>query len=74
MVVDTRAIMVRRETVRSCDFAMSMRLGSLRRGGGGNIAYEDEGPGDIVFLYMEVMDEEDENAGDDDGGEYLAQS
>ena len=37
-------------------------------------AYEDEGPGDVVFFYVEVMDEEDENAGDDDGGEELAQS
>lgn len=37
------------------------------------ITYEDEGPGDGVFFYMEVMNEEDQNARDDDGGEQLAQ-
>ena len=37
-------------------------------------AYEDEGPGDVVFFYVEVMDEEDEDAGDDDGGEKLGES
>lgn len=43
-------------------------------GCGEEIAYEDEGPGDVVFFYMKVMDEEDENARDDDGGEQLGQS
>lgn len=43
-------------------------------GKGKDVAYEDEGPGYVVFFFMEVMDEEDENAGDDDGGEQLAQS
>ena len=37
-------------------------------------AYNDEGPWYIVFFYMQVVDEEDQNAGDDDGGEQLAQS
>ncbi len=38
------------------------------------IAYEDEGPGNVVFLNVEMMDEEYQNAGDDDRGEQLAQS
>ena len=37
-------------------------------------AYKDEGPWYIVLFYMKVVDEEDQNAGDDDGGEQLAQS
>ena len=36
--------------------------------------YNDEGPWYIVFFHMEVVDEEDQNAGDDDGGKQLAQS
>ena len=39
-----------------------------------SVAYEDEGPWDIVFFYMQVMDEEDEHAGDDGGGDELAES
>ena len=38
------------------------------------LAYNDEGPWYIVFFNMQVVDEEDQNAGDDDGGEQLAQS
>lgn len=34
---------------------------------------EDEGPGNVVFFSAEVMNEEEQNAGDDDGGEHLAQ-
>ena len=45
-----------------------------RRSEGGDFAYEDEGPGNIEFFFMKVVNEEDENAGDDDGGEKLAQS
>lgn len=41
---------------------------------GEDIAYEDEGPGNIEVFLMEVMDEEDQNAGDDDGGEQLGES
>lgn len=47
---------------------------SLGESEGGDVAYEDEGPGNIVFFFMKVVNEEDENAGDDDGGEKLAQS
>ena len=39
-----------------------------------DVAYEDEGPGNVVAFYVEVMDEEDEDAGNDDGGEQLGQS
>ena len=45
-----------------------VRRGRKRMG----IAYEDEGPGNVISFYMEVVDEEDENAGDDGGGEELA--
>ena len=45
-------------------------FGVGKRGEG--VAYDDEGPGDVVFFYVKVMDEEDENAGDDDGGKALA--
>ena len=38
-------------------------------GQGVDITYEDEGPGNVVSFYMQVMYEEDEDAGDDDGGE-----
>ena len=38
------------------------------------MAYEDEGPGNVVLFYMEVMNEEDQNARDDDGGEQLSQA
>lgn len=38
------------------------------------MAYENEGPGNVVFFYMEVMNEEDQDAGDDDRGKQLAQS
>ncbi len=44
------------------------------RGGGVGIAYEDEGPGNVVFLNVEMVDEEYQNAGDDNRGEQLAQS
>ena len=37
-------------------------------------AYEDEGPGDVVIFEVEVVDEEDEDARDDDGGEELGES
>lgn len=78
VVVAMMASMVKRETARSCDFGISIWVGRVdeRRGKKrkGDIAYENEGPWDVIFLYMEVMDEEDENAGDDDGGEQLAQS
>ena len=72
-VVARRAMMVRRETVRSCwgVLVVSMRLSWEVEGVG---AYEDEGPGDIVFFQVEVVDEEDEDAGDDDGGEELGES
>lgn len=40
----------------------------------GDCEENDEGPWYIVFFYMQVVDEEDQNAGDDDGGEQLAQS
>lgn len=46
----------------------------MEKGKGEDIAYEDECPGNVVFFYMEVMDEEDENARDDNGGEQLAQT
>ena len=38
------------------------------------LAYNDEGPWYIVFFYVQVVDEEDQNAGNDDGGEQLTQS
>ena len=38
------------------------------------LAYNDEGPWYIVFFDMQMVDEENQNAGDDDGGEQLAQS
>ena len=37
-------------------------------------AYEDEGPGDVVFFQVEMVDEEDEDAGDDEGREELGES
>ena len=46
----------------------------MRRGEEEDIAYEDEGPGNIVFFLMKVVYEEDQNAGHDDGGKGLAQS
>ena len=50
-----------------------MRLWLEGRGGVSG-AYEDEGPGDVVFFEVEVVDEEDEDARDDDGGEELGES
>lgn len=74
-VVAMRAMMVRRETVRSCVSRLARGFAMVeRRGKGKAMAYEDEGPGYVVFFFMEVMDEEDEHAGDDDGGEQLAES
>lgn len=74
VVVVTRAIMVRRETMMSCR-SRSVRgwegLGEVK---GVVVAYEDEGPGNVVAFSVEVMDEEDEDAGNDDGGEQLGQS
>ena len=45
-----------------------------RCGEGRGDTYEDEGPGDVVIFFVEVMDEEDEDAGDDDGGQELGES
>lgn len=39
----------------------------------GGIAYEDEGPRNVIFFSLEVVNEEEQNAGDDDGREQLAQ-
>ena len=44
----------------------------MRKGKG--IAYEDEGPGNIVSFFMQVMSEKDQNARDDNGGDELAES
>ena len=47
--------------------------GGVQEEGKGGIAYEDEGPGNVIFFFMEVVDEEEQNAGDNDGREQLAQ-
>ena len=41
---------------------------------GGLGAYEEKGPWDVVMLEMELVNEENEDAGDDDGGDELTDS
>lgn len=52
MVVVAKAIMVRRETVRSCDLGLALGFGIVERRGNKrmDIAYEDEGPWNIISL------------------------
>lgn len=44
-----------------------------KEGKGEDSTYQDKGPGNVEFFLMKVVNEEDEDTADDDGGDKLTQ-